>query len=60
MPSINYDVRINATKRVRINKCEGQTTLIVQSQPAPGQWIVDQSIAITEDKIAALVKALQA
>lgn len=60
MPSTNYDVRLNATQRLRVNKCEGQTTLIVQSQPAPQQWITDKTLSLTEDKLAALIAALKA
>ncbi len=60
MPSINYDVRVSGVTRLRVNKCEGQATLIVQGAPAPGQWLTDCVIALTPDKVNALIAALKA
>ena len=60
MPSLSFDVRVNTTVRLRVNKCEGQATLIVQSAPAPNQWINDCIVALTPDKVSALIVALKA
>ena len=60
MPTINYDVRVSSVTRLRVNKCEGQATLIVRGAFAPNQWMTECVIALTPDEVNALIAALKA
>jgi hypothetical protein len=41
MPSRNYIVDLGLTRRVRVNSCEGEISVITQLRDGPQHWISD-------------------
>lgn len=60
MPSTNYNLHVTSGRRISINKCEGQITLIVQeSQNGDGRvWFTKESVLLTTEQAMLLVDRL--